>query len=92
MVFIKKYTCFRLFLNCFLQMFSCLPLHTFSQSGRANLLLQPQGWEIKAEISADKIDLILINDLLWCSFRLIPDLACYDFSNPSIGRQFIRII
>ncbi|EEI92068.1 hypothetical protein HMPREF0765_2221 [Sphingobacterium spiritivorum ATCC 33300] len=50
--------------------------------------------EYKAEIyeTKDRTDVILDNGLVRRSFRLAPDLVCYDYSNLRTGQQLIRAV
>ncbi|MGJ1420941.1 alpha-galactosidase [Sphingobacterium spiritivorum] len=50
--------------------------------------------EYKAEIyeTKDRADVILDNGLIRRSFRLAPDLVCYDYSNLRTGQQLIRAV
>jgi hypothetical protein len=56
-------------------------------------------WLVKPEIkkadvyrTADNKDIILYNGLLRRSFRISPNLACYDFVNLQTGKQLIRSV
>jgi hypothetical protein len=59
----------------------------------------PQDWLIKAPAqkagvyrSADNKDLILYNGLIRRSFRIAPNLVCYDFQNMGTGQQLLRAV
>lgn len=59
----------------------------------------PQDWLIKTPeqkagvyLSADKKDLILYNGLVRRSFRITPNLVCFDFQNMTNGQQLLRAV
>lgn len=59
----------------------------------------PQDWLIKTPeqkagvyLSADKKDLILYNGLVRRSFRIRPNLVCFDLQNMTNGQQLLRAV
>lgn len=55
-------------------------------------LVQPVQQKAAIYSSADKKDIILYNGLVRRSFRLQPDLVCYDYTNMSTGQQLLRAV
>lgn len=55
-------------------------------------LVKPTGIKAAVYISAAKKDIILYNGLIKRSFRITPNVACYDFSNRSNEQQLIRAV
>ncbi|MGY5253663.1 alpha-galactosidase [Sphingobacterium spiritivorum] len=71
------------------------PLYTdahYSRAAGKDWLINAE--EYKAEIyeTKDRADVILDNGLVRRSFRLAPDLVCYDYSNLRTGQQLIRAV
>lgn len=55
-------------------------------------LLRSEGFDAKIVLSADKKELVATNGLVRRSFRLVPNLVCYDYANLSNNQQLIRTI
>lgn len=55
-------------------------------------LLNPAGFEAVIEESPNKSALTLTNGLIRRTFRLQPNLVCYDYTNLSTNQQLIRTI
>lgn len=55
-------------------------------------LIQPVKQKAAIYSSPDKKDMILFNGLVKRTFRMQPDLVCYDYKNMSTGQQLIRAV
>lgn len=61
-------------------------------TGISDWLLTPVMQKAEVYKSSDGKDIILSNGLLRRSFRMTPNVACYDFSNLQNGKQLLRSV
>ncbi|WP_025761366.1 hypothetical protein [Dyadobacter tibetensis] len=64
----------------------------FDQQKPVDWQLQSQGNAAKIYSDHDGQDLILYNGLVKRSFRIVPDLVCFEYKNMSNGQQLLRSV
>jgi hypothetical protein len=64
----------------------------FKETNKEDWLIQSGGFISKIYESPDKKNVVLENGLVRRIFRIIPSVACIDYSNLSSGEQLIRAI
>ncbi|MFM7328969.1 MAG: alpha-galactosidase [Bacteroidota bacterium] len=69
-----------------------LPIYRESREVPADWLLDASSFKAGVFRSANGNDIILDNGLLRRSFRITPEVACYDFYNRTSGQQLIRSV
>ncbi|MFM7193770.1 MAG: alpha-galactosidase, partial [Bacteroidota bacterium] len=69
-----------------------LPIYRESREVPADWLLDASSFKAGVFRSANGKDIILDNGLLRRSFRITPEVACYDFYNRTSGQQLIRSV
>lgn len=70
----------------------CFPLTTLAQSTATDWLIDGRDYQASISESSDKKDIIIQNGLLRRTFRMAPNLACYDLTNLFNGQQLLRAI
>ncbi|WP_290796383.1 alpha-galactosidase [Flavihumibacter sp. UBA7668] len=82
----------RFFAACFLIVTLCSTKLFAQPLPEKDWLLNPAGFEAVIEESPNKATLTLSNGLIRRTFRLQPNLVCYDYTNLSTNQQLIRTI